>query len=142
MKRIVIVIVAGLAFGVTAAYAATGHSKSSPARTPHTSSQHTFAVPAASTGTTTESDDPVTDDQGDDRGQVTQPSSEPASSGQDESSQDDQGDDSQGDDSQAGDSEDDNSQVDNSQSGQQDDSQSDQQDDSQSGDSGGDASGD
>lgn len=124
MKRIMIVIVAGLAFGVTAAYAASGHAKSSPALTPHTGSQHTFAVPAASTGTTTESDDPVTEDQGDDQGQDTQPSSDPASS--DESSQDDQGDDSQGDDSEAGDSEDD-------------DSQSGQQDDSQSGDSGGDA---
>lgn len=128
MKRIMIVIVAGLAFGVTAAYAATGHSKSSPAQTPHTGSQQTFAVPPlASTGPTTESDDPVTEDQGDDQGEDTQPSTEPPS---DESSQDDQGEDSQADDSQGEDSQGD------------DDSQSGQQDDSQSEDSGGDASGD
>jgi hypothetical protein len=130
MKRIVIVLVAGLTFGVTAAYAA-GNAGSAPAQTPHTGSQQTFAVPAASTGTTTESDDPVTHDQGDDQGQDTQPSSEPASSSQDEASQDNESEveDSQGDDSQGDDS-------------QGDDSQGDQQGGSQDDGSGGDSGGD
>jgi hypothetical protein len=125
MKRIVIVLVAGLTFGVTAAYAA-GNAGSAPAQTPHTGSQQTFAVPAASTGTTTESVDPVTHDQGDDQGQDTQPSSEPASSSQDEASQDNESEveDSQGDDSQG------------------DDSQGDQQGGSQDDGSGGDSGGD
>jgi hypothetical protein len=135
MKRIMIVIVAGLTFGVTAAYAA-GHAGSAPAQTPNTGSQQTFAVPAASTGTSTESDDPVTHDQGDDQGQDTQPSSEPASSSHDETSQDNESEveDSQGDDSQGDNSQGENSQGDDSQGDQQGGSQ----DDGSSGGSGGD----
>src|SRR5947207_476281 len=96
MKRYLIVIVAGLAFGVTAAYATTGHSGAAPARTPHSAAPQTFAVPgdttASSAAPTTGSDDPLTHDQADDQGQDEQ--------GQDQQGQDQQGEDQQGEDQQ------------------------------------------
>jgi hypothetical protein len=129
MKRIVIVIVAGLAFGVTAAYATTGHSASSPTRMPHPKAPQTFAVPVDTTTSSSApasgADDPVTHEQGDDQGQDQQQPTE-ATTGRDENTQDDN--------SQDESSQDDTTQDDNSQG---DDSQGDQQGGgSQSGDSG------
>ena len=113
MKRVMIVIVAGLAFGVTAAYATTTHSGSAPARTPRTAAPRIFAVPGDSTtegAPTTASDDLVTHDHADDQGQDEQ--------GQDEQGQDEQ------EPTEAPSSQDDNSQGDDSQGDQQGGSQS------------------
>jgi hypothetical protein len=110
LKRIMIVIVAGLAFGVTAAYATTNHSSASKAPASHAAPAATFATQAdvGAGSTSTGADDPVTHDQTDDQGQ------DQTSTG-DTGGSVDQGDDSQGDDSQGDDSQGDDSQGDDSQ---------------------------
>jgi hypothetical protein len=70
-----IVIAAALSLGVTAAYAAAGHSEGAAPRT-HVGTSDVFESPAATTVST--SDDPVTHDQTDDRGQDQRPASEPS----------------------------------------------------------------
>jgi hypothetical protein len=110
LKRIVIVIVAGLAFGVSAAYATTNHSSAGKAPASHPAPAATFATQAGVGGgaTSTGADDPVTHDQTDDQGQ------DQTSTG-DNGGSTDQADDSQGDNSQADDSPGDDSQGDDSQ---------------------------
>jgi hypothetical protein len=106
LKRIVIVIVAGLAFGVTAAYATTNHSSAGKAPASKPASAATFATQADQAGpsTTTGADDPVTHDQADDQGQDEQTTGDTGDTTDQADSQgdDSQGDDSLGDDSQGG----------------------------------------
>ena len=113
MKRIVIVIVAGLAFGVTAAYATTSHSNGGKAPSAHPAPAATFATQADLGGSSTSTggaDDPVTHDQTDDQGQA-------ASSTSDTGAATGQSDDSQADEAQVDDSQADSSQGDDSQNG-------------------------
>jgi hypothetical protein len=78
-----IVIAAALSLGVTAAYAATGHSGST---TPRTHVGTSNVVPAGTT--LSRSDDPVTHDQADDHGQYQRPASG-VSTGADDNGRDD-----------------------------------------------------
>jgi hypothetical protein len=113
MKRIVIVIVAGLVFGVTAAYATTSHSNSGKAPSAHPAPAATFATQANLGGSSTSTggaDDPVTHDQTDDQGQA-------GSSTSNTGGATGQSDDSQADDSRADESQSDNLQGEDSQTG-------------------------
>jgi hypothetical protein len=78
MRRIMIVIAAALSLGVTAAYAATGHSRSTTPRT-HVGTSDVVASPAGTT--LSRSDDPVTHDQADDNGQDQRPASRVSTGG-------------------------------------------------------------
>jgi hypothetical protein len=136
MKRVLIVIVAGLGFGVSAAYATTSHTGSTPPQSSQTGTAPAFAVsggaPTSTNPTTTGSDDPATHDQGDDNGQDQQPATEAGEdrSGQDATSADDsQDDNSQGDEAQPHDDHGDDSQSGGSGSRSGDDSGSDAGDD-------------
>jgi hypothetical protein len=79
MRRVMIVIAAALSLGVTAAYAAAGHSEAAAPRT-HVGTSDVFASPAGTT--LSGSDDPVTHDQADDNGQDQRPASD-VSTGED-----------------------------------------------------------
>jgi hypothetical protein len=122
MKRLVIVIVAGMVFGVTAAYAATSHSNSGKAPSVHPAPAATFATQAGLGGSSTSTggaDDPVTHDQADDHGQAGSSTSDTggATGRSDDSQADDRADDSQGDDSKGDDSQNGSGQGGGSQSG-------------------------
>ena len=106
MKRFMIVIVAGLAFGVSAAYATTGHHVAG--RTPAASAAAavtfaTHAGGATSTEPATADDNPATSDQAGDQGdEQSTPATAAGASSDDQESQDEgsltsQDDNSQGD---------------------------------------------
>jgi hypothetical protein len=122
MRRIVIVIVAGLVFGVTAAYATTSHSNSGKAPSAHPAPAATFATQANPGGSTSTggADDPVTHDQTDDQGQAGSSTSDTrGATGQSDDSQadDSRADESRADESQAGNSKGDDSQDGSGQGG-------------------------
>jgi hypothetical protein len=95
MRRIMIVVVAGLAFGVTAAYASTGQAGSNAPSTPKAGGGAVFAPSAATVRSTDQarvaSDDPAGHDQADDRGvdERSPAATSTNSSGQDDASRHD-----------------------------------------------------